>query len=192
VTDDQEDPTPLDDPPTVDGDSSAEPEYKVGPGHPPKEFRWKKGCPSPNRKGRTPKDPMLSDLKKIFEEAINKKYKVKKGDKDVFLTRMALGIDQALNKFAKGDRHAWAMLTEMAEKLGVDFLAGQKRKIQEAIQPSHQAILDAYVARQPVRAPVDPSQTQWSPGADAPNELRDGLVSLRTKTTRPVNRLKPK
>src|SRR5258705_12123919 len=90
----------------------------------------------------------LCYLKKIFEEAINKKYKVKKGDKDVFLTRMALGIDQVLNKFAKGDRHAWSMLTEMADKLDVDFLAGQKGKIQKAVQPSHQAILDAYVARQ--------------------------------------------
>ena len=115
MTDDKEDPKPLDDLPTVDGDSSSEPEYKVGPGHPPKEYRWKKGCPSPHPKGRTPKDPVLSDLKKIFEEAINKKYKVKKGDKDVFLTRMALGIDQVLNKFAKGDRHAWSMLTEMAD-----------------------------------------------------------------------------
>jgi hypothetical protein len=190
VTDDKENPKPLDDLPTVAGDSSSEPEYKVGPGHPPKEYRWKKGCPSPHPKGRTPKDPVLSDLKKIFEEAINKKYKVKKGDKDVFLTRMALGIDQVLNKFAKGDRHAWSMLTEMADKLDVDFLAGQKGKIQEAVQPSHQAILDAYVARQ-LRGP---NQREWSPvdeDANAPNELREGLVSLRPpKTTRKVNRVK--
>lgn len=28
---------------------------KVGPGHPPKEYRWKKGGPSPNPRGRPPK-----------------------------------------------------------------------------------------------------------------------------------------
>jgi hypothetical protein len=179
VTNDQEAPKPLDDLSPVDGDSSPEPEYQVGPGHPPKEYRWKKGCPTPNPKGRTPKDPALSDLKKIFEEAINKKYKVNKGDKQVFLTRMALGIDQLLNKFAKGDRHAWAILNEMAAKLGVDFMAGQKEKIQEAIQPSHQAILTAYVARQPTAAAAPPKRVS------APTEL-SGLVLSPEKATRRV------
>lgn len=31
--------------------------YKVGPGNPPREHRWKKGCPSPNPIGRPPKKP---------------------------------------------------------------------------------------------------------------------------------------
>jgi hypothetical protein len=148
------------------------------------------GMPFSPSKRQDSEGPCAIGPEENIEEAINKKYKVKKGDKDVFLTRMALDIDQVLNKFAKGDRHAWSMLTEMADKLDVDFLAGQKGKIQEAVQPSHQAILDAYVARQ-LRGP---NQREWSPvdeDANAPNELREGLVSLRPpKTTRKVNRVK--
>jgi hypothetical protein len=162
---------------------STKDEYRVGPGHPPLESQFKKGAPSPNPKGRPRKDATaLPDVKKLFEEALNKKFKLKKGDKDVFLTRTALGIDQLLNQFAKGDRHARRDLMDMAEKFGVDLLAGQKAKIQEALQPNHQAILDAYVARQlPQPAPA------FQPRVNAPNELRDGLTDL--KVTRPVVRL---
>jgi hypothetical protein len=32
-------------------------DYKVGPGRPPMESRWKKGSPSPNPRGRPPKKP---------------------------------------------------------------------------------------------------------------------------------------
>jgi hypothetical protein len=121
-------------------------------------------------------------VKKLFEEALNKKFKLKKGDKDVFLTRTALGIDQLLNQFAKGDRHARRDLMDMAEKFGVDLLAGQKAKVQEALQPSHQTILNAYLARQ-----LQPATFQ--PRENAPNELRDGLMDR--KVTRPVRRLTP-
>lgn len=162
---------------------SSNDEYRVGPGHPPLESQFKKGAPSPNPKGRPRKDATaLPDVKKLFEEALNKKFKLKKGDKDVFLTRTALGIDQLLNQFAKGDRHARRDLMDMAEKFGVDLLAGQKAKIQEALQPSHQTILDAYLARQ-----LQPPAPTFQPRVNAPNELRDGLIDL--KVTRPVVRL---
>ena len=42
----------------------------TGPGNPPKEFRWKKGCPSPNPRGRPPKkklEQMLAPLDKYAE-----------------------------------------------------------------------------------------------------------------------------
>lgn len=37
-------------------------DYKVGPGRPPKEHRWRKGQPSPNPRGR----PIKKDLEKMF------------------------------------------------------------------------------------------------------------------------------
>ena len=95
------------------------------------------------------------------------------------MTRATLGIEQLVNQFAKGDRYARRDLMDMAKELGVDLLADQKGKIQEAIQPSHQAILDAYLARQPPAVPA------FKPRVDAPNELRDGLMDL--KVTRPLN-----
>lgn len=126
----------------------------------------------------------MPDVKKIFEEALNKKYKFKKGDKDVFLTRTALGIDQLLNQFAKGDRYARRDLIEMASEFGVDLLAGHKGKIEEALLPTHLAILDDYVSRQPRASRVIEPKVIASP------ELRDGIVTPRPKTTRPVNRLR--
>jgi hypothetical protein len=176
---------PTSDPAPTDSGNSPNPEYKVGPGHPPREHQFKKGAPSPYPKGRPRKDATaLPDVKKIFEEALNKKYKFKKGDKDVFLTRTALGIDQLLNQFAKGDRYARRDLIEMASKFGVDLLAGHKGKIEEALLPTHLAILDDYVSRQPRASRVIEPKVIASP------ELRDGIVTPRPKTTRPVNRLR--
>ena len=51
-------------------------------------------------------------------------------------------------QFAKGDRHARRDLFALADKLGVDLLAGQHKRVQEALASNHQAILEAYVARQ--------------------------------------------
>ena len=44
--------------------SSDKEAYKVGPGFPPNEHKWKKGCPSPFPKGRPKKVPSLKpDMK---------------------------------------------------------------------------------------------------------------------------------
>jgi Family of unknown function (DUF5681) len=63
-------------------------EYKVGPGRPPPSKRWKKGDPSPNPRGRPRKQQsMAPDLRKAFEQAMNKKVLVPRGDKKVLLHR---------------------------------------------------------------------------------------------------------
>ena len=81
--------------------------HKVGPGSPPPDKRWKKGGPSPNPRGRPRKDQsMLPDVRKAFEQALNKKVAVPRGDKTVLMTRIEIGLEQLLNQFAKGDRHA--------------------------------------------------------------------------------------
>src|SRR6266550_104705 len=86
---------------------SDESAYKVGPGFPPNEHKWKKGCPSPYPKGRPKKVPSMEPaIRKIFESALNEKVHVTKADKKIILTRLAMGFEQFAIQFAKGDRHA--------------------------------------------------------------------------------------
>ena len=123
-------------------------EYKVGPGSPPADKRWKKGGPSPNPRGRPRKEQsLLPDVRKAFEQAINKKVAVPRGDKTVLMTRIEIGLEQLLNQFAKGERQARRDLIEYADKLGIDFLANHKQTLERALKPNYQTILDSYVAR---------------------------------------------
>jgi hypothetical protein len=48
-------------------DQSSENAYKVGPGFPPNEHKWKKGCPSPYPKGRPRKGFLTSTPSGLFE-----------------------------------------------------------------------------------------------------------------------------
>ncbi len=175
-----------DDPSVEKATQSSDSQYKVGPGYPPLESQFKKGAPSPNPKGRPRKNPSIApDMKKALEEALNKKVKVKKGDTQVSLSMANLGIDQLVHQFAKGDRYARRDVMDMAKELGVDLLAGQKEKIEEALSPSHQAILDSFISRYPhVKAAAPP------PRVIAPPELLDGIVPKvlsPEKVTRPLN-----
>lgn len=120
--------------------------YKVGPGRPPKQYTWKKGGRSPNPKGRPKKVPsMKPDLKKAFEAALNEKVAITKDKKGIVLTKAALGIEQLVNQFAKGDRHARRDLFQYAALLGVDLQA--KDVVAEALGVTHQAIVEDYVRR---------------------------------------------
>ena len=122
-------------------------EYKVGPGRPPKEFQFKPGK-SGNPKGAKRKPPSATpDLKLLLERALSKKVKLKQGEKEQIVTKAAAGIEQLVNQFAKGDRHARRDLIALAAKLDVDLLAGQRNIIQDALATNHEEILDAYVAR---------------------------------------------
>ena len=127
---------------------TSEQEYKVGPGRPPKEYRFKPGQ-SGNPKGakRKPKS-MAPDLKVALERALNKSITLKQGEKERLVTMGAAGIEQLVAQYVKGDRHARRDLIALADKLGVDLMAGQQQAIQEAIATNQEAILLAYVQRQ--------------------------------------------
>jgi hypothetical protein len=127
-------------------DPSDEDTYTVGPGFPPNEHKWKKGCPSPYPKGRPRKIPsMKPDLKKALEAALNEKVIITKDKKEVVMTKAALGIQQLVNQFAKGDRHARRDLFQYAAQLGVDLQA--KDIITEALGINEEAIVEYYVKR---------------------------------------------
>jgi hypothetical protein len=169
---------------SADGANPADPEYKVGPGKPPKEHQWKKGGPSPNPKGRNRKKQTLApDLKKALEDALNTRLTIKQGDRRVILTKAVVGIEQLVNRFVKGERNALKDVMELATKLGVDLLAGQRSTLEQVLSPGHQAILDDYVSRQPFTRRPSPEQVIASP------ELREGIVTITPKTTRPLNRI---
>src|SRR6266403_1574150 len=104
--------------------------YKVGPGFPPNEHKWKKGGPSPYPKGR-PK-------------------------KEIVMTKAALGIQHLVNLYAKGDRYARRDLFQYAAQLGVDLHA--KDLITEALGIDNQAIVDAAFVRYQQQLSQQPTQ----------------------------------
>jgi hypothetical protein len=121
--------------------------YKVGPGFPPNEHKWKKGCPSPYPKGRPKKVPSMEpELKKIFMGAMNVKVRATKDDKKIILTRLAMGFELLAIQWAKGDRHARRDVFTYAAALGIDLQP--KEVIGEALGIDHQTILDTYIRRQ--------------------------------------------
>jgi hypothetical protein len=122
----------------------AEEEYRVGPGRPPKEHRWKPGQ-SGNPKGAKPKKrSLVPELKEQFERVFSQKLKVTQGDRQRLISRWVAGLEQLSIQFAKGDRHARRDVLYFAEKLGVDLLNSAKAPDQ-SLSADHQAILDAYV-----------------------------------------------
>jgi Family of unknown function (DUF5681) len=169
--------------------STAAEEYQVGPGRPPPDKRWKKGGPSPNPRGRPRKEQsMLPDVRKAFEQAVNKKVLVPLGDRKVLMTRVEIGLEQLLNQFAKGDRHARRDLMEYADKLGIDFLAKHRQDIEKAITPNHQAILDAFLARQSGAANIAPAPPVLAPPElldDDAAEAEETVASPPTAVTNP-------
>jgi hypothetical protein len=89
---------------------------------------------------------MEPDLKKAFEDALNEKVPVKKGDKEVMLTKAVLGIQQLVNQFAKGCRYARRDVIEYSARFGVE-LQGGKELIAEALSTDYQAIVNAFLQR---------------------------------------------
>ena len=154
-----------------DSASAADPEapeqeYKVGPGRPPKPFQFKPGQ-SGNLKGAKRKKPTMDlDLKVALERALNKTITLKQGDKERTVTMATAGIEQLVAQYVKGDRNGRRDLFALADRLGVDLLAGQKQAIKEALTANHEAILKAYVDRQNDKV-VPP------PRVFAPSELVD-------------------
>jgi Family of unknown function (DUF5681) len=100
-------------------------EYRVGPGRPPKEYQFKPGQ-SGNPKGarRKPKS-IAPDLKALFERALSGKVTLRQGEQEKIITKAAAGIEQLVNQFAKGDRHARRDVLTLAARLGVDLVAAQ-------------------------------------------------------------------
>ena len=91
---------------------------------------------------------MLPDARKAFEQALNKKIAVPRGDRTVLMTRIEIGFEQLFNQFAKGERHARRDLMEIADKLGIDLSAKYKQTLERArtLQAMRASLLASAIA----------------------------------------------
>jgi len=106
------------------GAASIDDEYRVGPGHPPREFQFPPGV-SGNPKGAKPKSKLLRDLRQLYARALNKK--TKRGERDDLISKLEAGFDVLGDQFAAGDRYARRDVFYYAEKLGIDLTASRSK-----------------------------------------------------------------
>jgi hypothetical protein len=111
--------------------SQSDGEYRVGPGHPPKEHQFKQGQSGNPLGAKLRKRSIAPDLKMMLEKALRQK--VRDRQVEEILTKAAAGIQLLVDQFAQGDRHARRDLIHLSEKLGVDLTAGQHDAIQKSM-----------------------------------------------------------
>ena len=126
-------------------------EYRVGPGRPPKEHQFRPGQ-SGNPKGARRKSRSIElDLKALFERALSAKVTLRQGEQEKIISKAAAGIEQLVNQFAKGDRHARRDLLALAARFGVDLVAGHgdalEQSVAAALSANDEALLADYVRR---------------------------------------------
>jgi hypothetical protein len=130
-------------------------EYRVGPGRPPKEYQFKPGQSGNPKGARRKPNSIAPNLKALFERALSGKVTLRQGEQEKIITKAAAGIEQLVNQFAKGDRHARRDLLVLAETLGVDLVPGQgdalAQSVAAALSANDEALLDDYVRRQAVQ-----------------------------------------
>jgi hypothetical protein len=123
---------------------------------------------------------MKPDLKKALESALDEKVVITKDKKEIVLTKAALGIQQLVNQFAKGDRYARRDLFQYASLLGVELHA--KDIIEEALGVDDQAIVDAAFRRIAQQAAPEASADDH---VKAPPDLLDDDLTPSDSTERP-------
>jgi hypothetical protein len=99
-------------------------EYRVGPGRPPKEYQFRPGQSGNPQGARRKSRSIALDLKALFERALSAKVTLRQGEQEKIISKAAAGIEQLVNQFAKGDRHARRDLLALAARFGVDLVAG--------------------------------------------------------------------
>src|SRR6185369_876835 len=82
---------------------ASDPEYRVGPGRPPKEYQFKPGQSGNPKGARRKPGSAVVDLKHLFERALGARVTLRQGEQEKVITKAAAGIEQLVNQFAKGD-----------------------------------------------------------------------------------------
>jgi hypothetical protein len=122
-------------------------EYRVGPGHPPKQYQFKKGQSGNPLGAKLTQRSIVPDLKALLQRALNEKMPKRQGEK--MLTKAAAGMRHLVDQFARGDRNARRDLVQIAEKLGIDLMAGEHNTIQQsvaaALTQTDQEIVDEFI-----------------------------------------------
>ena len=130
-------------------------EYRVGPGRPPKEYQFRPGQSGNPQGARRKSRSIALDLKALFERALSGKLTVRLGDRQKIITKADAGLQQLVNQFAKGDRHARRDVFAYAEIFKVDLLAGQgaalEQSVATALSANDEALLADYVRRHAIQ-----------------------------------------
>lgn len=160
-----------------DGDE----EYRVGPGRPPKEYRWRKGH-SGNPAGAKPKrSTIVPDLKALLERALNEPVKLRSGQRALITTKAAAGMAKLVAQFADGDRHARRDLIAIANKLGVDLTGGRAGAVSNAVDTimsaNDQAIIDDFLRRHG----VEPKPIEADRDGGSQRDLEDDAGGAATE-----------
>lgn len=142
-------------------------EYRVGPGRPPREFQFKPGQSGNPEGARKRPRSIAPDLKALLQAALSKKVTLTIGDTERILTRAAAGIEQLVDQFARGDRHARRDLFDLAEKLGLDLGANSKAAFEElagkALAAEDEALVADFLKRKAGQAADDPEDPRRLP-----------------------------
>jgi len=95
-------------------ESDAKPEYKVGYKKPPIGTRFQKGGPSPNPKGRPPKD---ASFQQVVEDELNRKIAINENGRRRKVPVTKVALRQLGNKAAAGDLRAIKELTKLYQQV---------------------------------------------------------------------------
>ena len=91
---------------------------------------------------------------------------LRQGEQEKIITKAAAGIEQLVNQFAKGDRHARRDLLALAERFEVDLVAGRGAALEQtvaaALSANDEALLADYVRRHPSSPSVRSRSMQGS------------------------------
>jgi Family of unknown function (DUF5681) len=154
----------------------ADEEYRVGPGRPPKQYRWQKGQSGNPTGEKRKRATIVPDLKDMLNKALNEPVTLHSGKRDVTITKAAAGIAQLVTQFAEGDRHARRDLIALAPKLGVDLTAGQAGAIGEGVatlmSASDEAIINDFLRRHG----VEPKPPETSADANSDQNGANGTA----------------
>jgi hypothetical protein len=156
------------------GVQKADEEYRVGPGRPPKEYRWQRGQSGNPAGVKRKKAKVLPNLKEMLNQALNEPVTLRTGKRAVTTTKAAAGIAQLVTQFAEGDRHARRDLIALAPKLGIDLTAGQAGAIGEAVAALMTASDEAIIADFLRRHGVEPKLTEAN-GQSISNQNLDAM-----------------
>ena len=158
----------------IGGAQKVDEKYQVGPGRPPKEYRWQKGQSGNPAGAKRKTATVVPDLKEMLNQALNEPVTLRSGKREVTTTKAAAGIAQLVTQFAEGDRHARRDLIALAPKLGIDLTAGQAGAIGEAVAALMSASDEAIITDFLRRHGVEPKPTENSTSASSDQTVKDG------------------
>ncbi len=140
--------------------------YDVGYRRPPKQFQFKKGqTGNPEGINRKASGSIVPDLRALLQRALSARVKLRRGERDKVETKAAVGIEQLVDQFAKGDPRARRDLILVCEKFGVDLTNRKalESALDEVLSAEDEALLADFVKRHgghyPLEAEPDPRQT---------------------------------